>query len=209
MKRLVTAGGRGGFTLVELLIAMAIGAVLLTATYELLNTNSKLYYSKENTMVMTQDLRAATDFLIREIRMAGYNPTGASGIGFQNDSDATSIHFTMDIDGDGAITGTNNEDIEYLIYPQNDIQSLGRRTGGNVGLVAEYITGLGLTCVFGIRRRQRDWVYPSVGVAATILVVIHSLVDFSLQIPAVAITYACIMGVACAQSYSSRQNPSS
>ncbi len=48
----------------------------------------------------------------------------------------------MDIDGDGAITGTNNEDIEYLIYPQNDIQSLGRRTGGNVGLVAEYITGL-------------------------------------------------------------------
>ncbi len=81
MKRLVTAGGRGGFTLIELLIAIAIGAVLLTATYELLNTNSKLYYSKENTMIMTQDLRASTDFLIREIRMAGCNPTGASGIG--------------------------------------------------------------------------------------------------------------------------------
>lgn len=141
MKRLVTAGGRGGFTLVELLIAMAIGAVLLTATYELLNTNSKLYYSKENTMVMTQDLRAATDFLIREIRMAGCNPTGASGIGFQNDTRADSIHFTMDIDGDGATTGTN-EDIEYLIYTQNEIQSLGRRTGGAVGLVAEYITSL-------------------------------------------------------------------
>ncbi len=114
MKRLVTAGGRGGFTLVELLIAMAIGAVLLTATYELLNTNSKLYYSKENTMIMTQDLRVATDFLIREIRMAGCNPTGASGIGFQSDTDVTSIHFTIDINGDGATTGTH-EDIEYLI----------------------------------------------------------------------------------------------
>ncbi len=141
MKRLVTTGGRGGFTLVELLIAMAIGAVLLTATYELLNTNSKLYYSKENTMIMTQDLRVATDFLIREIRMAGCNPTGASGIGFQSDTDVTSIHFTIDINGDGATTGTN-EDIEYLIYTQNGIQSLGRRTGGTVGLVAEYITSL-------------------------------------------------------------------
>lgn len=141
MIRLVTASSRGGFTLVELLIAIAIGGVLLTATYELLNTNSKLYYSKENTMVMTQDLRAATDFLIREIRMAGCNPTGTSGIGFQSDTSATSIHFTMDIDGDEATTGTN-EEIEYLIYSQNGIQSLGRRTGGAVGLVAEYITSL-------------------------------------------------------------------
>ena len=141
MIRLVTAAGRGGFTLIELLVAMAIGGVLLTATYELLNTNSKLYYSKENTMVMTQDLRAATDILVRELRMAGCNPTGAGGIGFQNDTSAVAIHFTMDFDGDGATTGTN-EDIAYLIYPQNGIQSLGRRTGGAVGLVAEYITAL-------------------------------------------------------------------
>lgn len=141
MIRLVTAGGRGGFTLIELLVAIAIGGVLLTAAYELLNTNTKLYYSKENTMVMTQDLRASADFLIREIRMAGCNPTGAGGIGFQSDTDVTSIHFTMDIDGDGVTTGTN-EDIEYLIYSQNGIQSLGRRTGGAVGLVAEYITAL-------------------------------------------------------------------
>ena len=141
MIRLVTADRRGGFTLVELLVAIAIGGVLLTATYELLNTNSKLYYSKENTMMMTRDLRASTDFLIREIRMAGCNLTGASGIGFQVGTGAASIHFTMDIDGDGATTGTN-EDIEYLIYTQNGIDSLGRRTGGAVGLVAEYITSL-------------------------------------------------------------------
>lgn len=148
MKRLVTAGGRGGFTLVELLIAIAIGSVLLTATYELLNTNTKLYYSKENTMVMTQDMRASMDFLIREIRMAGCNPTGASGIGFQSDTDADSIHFTMDIDGDGAITGT--EEIEYYTVSLNGIQSLLRRTGGATNdslnyLVAEYITSLTFT----------------------------------------------------------------
>ena len=35
------------------------------------------------------------------------------------------------------------------------------------------------------------------------LIGLHATLDFSLQLPAVAILYACIMGVACAQSYSS------
>jgi len=54
--------------------------------------------------------------------------------------------------------------------------------------------------------RRRDWLYPAIGVAATILVAIHSFVDFSLQIPAVAFVYATIMGVAVAQAFSSSSN---
>ena len=61
-----------------------------------------------------------------------------------------------------------------------------------------------LLCVSGSRNRGRDWVYPATGVAATVLVAIHSFFDFSLQMPGIAINYACILGVACAQSYSSR-----
>ena len=150
MKRFRKAERSRGFTLIELLVSIAMGAVLMTAIYELLNTNSKLYFSKENTMVMTQDLRAAIDIAVREIRMAGCDPTGAGGIGFIDDAnddydtDATSIRFTKDIDGDGFTTGTN-EDINYYLYAQNGIQSLGRRTGGAVGLVAEYITALTFT----------------------------------------------------------------
>jgi O-antigen ligase len=64
------------------------------------------------------------------------------------------------------------------------------------------IAWLGLICLKGVRNRRRDWAFPATGLAATVLVGIHSLFDFSLQMPAVAITYACIMGVACAQSYS-------
>ena len=58
-------------------------------------------------------------------------------------------------------------------------------------------------CLIGIRRRRRDVIYPAVGLAATVLVAVHSLVDFSLQIPAVAVTYSLLMGVACAQSWRS------
>ncbi len=64
------------------------------------------------------------------------------------------------------------------------------------------IAWLGLLCLKGVRERHRDWVFPATGLAATSLVGIHSAFDFSLQMPAVAITYACVMGVACAQSYS-------
>lgn len=65
------------------------------------------------------------------------------------------------------------------------------------------IAGLALSCLRGVHRRRRDWVFPATGAAASVLVGVHATVDFSLQIPAVAILYACIMGVAVAQSFSS------
>ncbi len=65
------------------------------------------------------------------------------------------------------------------------------------------LMGLALMCFRGVYRRHRDWVFPATGAAASVLVGLHAMVDFSLQIPAVALLYACIMGVACAQSSSS------
>ncbi len=63
-------------------------------------------------------------------------------------------------------------------------------------------------CFQGLRTRKRDLIYPATGLAATVLIAIHSLVDFSMQIPAVAYTYAMLMGAACAQSFSSRDKQS-
>ena len=153
MQRQRSIRRNNGFSLVELLVGMAISSLVLTAIYGLLITNSKSYSSLENTMGMTQDLRAATAMMIREIRMAGCDPTGAGGIGFlddsddDNDTDANSIRFTMDTDADGATTGTN-EDINYYLYTADGIQKLGRNTGGSGGTpqpVAEYITALTFT----------------------------------------------------------------
>ncbi|MEQ8378790.1 O-antigen ligase family protein [Parvibaculum sp.] len=49
--------------------------------------------------------------------------------------------------------------------------------------------------------RRRSRIYLTVGVSATVLVGLHSLVDFSLQIPAIAAAYAFIMGVTAAQAF--------
>lgn len=59
-------------------------------------------------------------------------------------------------------------------------------------------------CLAGVVQRRKDALYPSAAVAASALIAVHSLVDFSMQIPAVAITYAAILGVGTAQAVSSR-----
>lgn len=54
----------------------------------------------------------------------------------------------------------------------------------------------------GVRNRRRGWTIPAIGVSASVLLGLHSLVDFSLQMPAIAALYACIMGMAVSQSWS-------
>lgn len=55
---------------------------------------------------------------------------------------------------------------------------------------------------FFVRRRNTH--FAAVAVGASILVGLHSLVDFSLQIEAVALTYAALLGVGVAQSQTDR-----
>ncbi len=74
-------------------------------------------------------------------------------------------------------------------------------------LLVAVIAGLFLLNLRGLRQRRRNAVYPCLGVGATVLVAAHSIPDFSLQIPAVAITYSFIMGICCAQSWSSSRPP--
>lgn len=74
------------------------------------------------------------------------------------------------------------------------------------GLIVLTIFALLARCLIGVRLRRQGTVFPIIGVAATLLVALHAAVDFSLQIPAVAVTYALIMGAAVAQSWSSRRD---
>lgn len=135
-----------GFTLVELFIYMAIFIVVLGALYSILITNTKSYSSQENKVEMTQDLRAGMELMVTEIRMAGCDPTAVGGIGFLNNADdryntdANSIHFTMDTDSDGTIA--NSEDINYYRKTSGGVQQIVRRMGVSEPVVAENITGL-------------------------------------------------------------------
>ncbi len=124
---------------------------------------------------------------------------------------------TMDAIGDNPLLGFGYGAYEqgYRLYHQAEIQGLYHKAHNTylenifgLGIPAATllflsILGIAITLLKGIRRRRRDWIYPAIGFAITIQAAIHSLVDFSLQIPGVAITYAAIIGVAAAQSFSS------
>ena len=49
--------------------------------------------------------------------------------------------------------------------------------------------------------RRKGRVYPAVAVAASVCVGLHALADFSLQVPAVAVSYAVLLGIGAAQSW--------
>jgi O-antigen ligase len=59
-------------------------------------------------------------------------------------------------------------------------------------------------CARGVVVRHRHRIYPMAAFGATALVGFHSMFDFSMQIPAVALTYAVIMGMGLAQAFSGR-----
>ncbi len=54
----------------------------------------------------------------------------------------------------------------------------------------------------GYFRRRRNSIYPGIAVAATIVLAVHALADFSAQIQAVAMAYTMILGIGAAQSHS-------
>lgn len=62
-----------------------------------------------------------------------------------------------------------------------------------------------LRILSGMLRRRRDRVYPVWGLGITVLIATHAVLDFSIQIPAVALAFATILGVAYAQSWPTDQ----
>jgi O-antigen ligase len=56
-------------------------------------------------------------------------------------------------------------------------------------------------CLRGLVRRRRDHVFAAVGLAVALLLGVEGSEDFALNMPAVAVTLALLLGIAYAQSY--------
>lgn len=110
-------------------------------------------------------------------------------------------------------TGYGSFEKSFRLYRDEAIKKAGYRSAHNSYLENMFELGViqacalfgsiflvAITCLQGIWKRHRNWAYPAVGFSATVLVATHALVDFSLQIPAVAYIYALLVGAALAQS---------
>jgi O-antigen ligase len=60
-------------------------------------------------------------------------------------------------------------------------------------------------CAVGSVRRRRDALAPMAATAAIVVIALHAMVDFSIQIQGVAYVLAALAGAATAQTWSSRE----
>jgi len=116
-----------GFTMVELLVAMTITAVVMAAVYSLYKSQQKSYIAQDQVVEMQQNIRASFYQLARDLRMAGFNPQRASNVGgfvtqLPDDGSGTTttddenISFTIDQDSNGVIDiDANDEQIAYRL----------------------------------------------------------------------------------------------
>lgn len=97
-----------GFTLIELMITLAIFSVVISAVFMAYREQLRTHYTQQEIMDMQQNIRAALYLMEREIKMAGLNPTGAAGIGIIT-ADDHQLDFSMDFTG-GAGNGIDDDD---------------------------------------------------------------------------------------------------
>lgn len=111
-----------GFTLVELMIALAMSGIIVAAVYAAYNIQQRSYYSQGQVVEMQQNLRAAMELISGDIRMAAYDPDGEASanipvatpgrlqvlMDLNDDGDAADANesVTFDISDDDATDGT-------------------------------------------------------------------------------------------------------
>lgn len=125
-----------GFTLIELMVAMAISGMLMAVVAMAYTGQSRSSNNVQEVSNLQQDMRSALQLMAREIRMAGYDPLGNANARITV-ATSTNLRFTEDVwdgtpggDSDGD-TSDANEDIRFAI---NTSGVLGRETGGAGGL---------------------------------------------------------------------------
>lgn len=135
-----------GFTIVELMVAMAISIAVLAAIYAAYTSQQRTYVVQEQVSEMQQNLRSALHFLSSEIRMAGYDPLNNGSIGITVALPGQ-LSFSQDTNDDGD-TSDAGELVDFGFSPVDDnnrdgipdiantAAPLGRQVGGAGGYQA-------------------------------------------------------------------------
>jgi type IV pilus assembly protein PilW len=101
-----------GFTLVEVLIAIAITGVVLGAIYSVFASANQTYFTQDSVADTQQRARIGLDMMVRDIRMAGLDPMLTYTAGIEA-ATATKIRFTADKNMSGAIENVGRERLTY------------------------------------------------------------------------------------------------
>jgi len=133
-----------GFTLVELIVVMAMVSLVMGAIYSVFVRSNRVYISQEEVVAAQQEARSALEILGREIRMAGFiaannrpggldlitaaawagDPESAIEVAtVDTPPNTTILVFKSDLDGDG-----NTDAVRYIYYHSDHAAANRRNT---------------------------------------------------------------------------------
>jgi len=127
-----------GFSLIELLVAMAIASVLMAGIFTFYHHQLKTHVTQQEMVDMQQDARAAMYMMTREIRMAGYDPQNA-GAAIRT-ANVAEIAFDSDDNGNGELD--TNERFYYALTTSGTLERGRYDDLGNLNPVALNIDAL-------------------------------------------------------------------
>jgi type IV pilus assembly protein PilW len=132
--------GPAGYSLVDLLVALAVGGGLMASTLTLLHLGLRAWVWGAARVEAQQSARYALERLAGELREAGYDPTVA-GIAPVVLAEPTRVVFQRDLNGNGVVDPTR-ERVTYLLRTGETI--LRRDAGGGAQPVVEGVRGFRL-----------------------------------------------------------------
>ncbi len=153
---------QGGFTLVEMLIAMVVGLIIIGGAYSTYSAQSKAFLSQRDISKMQQNLRAACHVLAWDLHNSLRDPSPNKRYGFTSTAwlnDNPSMTFeSLRLDNDNDMVAETSQQIQYQIA---DLDGDGRPglyrdaidwpdPGGVTGaqLVADGVAAFGLAYAF-------------------------------------------------------------
>lgn len=129
-----------GFTLVELMITLAMSGIVIAAVYAAYRVQQRSYTAQDQVIEMQQNIRAGVGIMMRDIRMARYDQTDDKSANARiYYATSTGIGFSADFNEDGDVTDPG----EHIGYDRYSVtkstadggtiitQSLGRASGNS------------------------------------------------------------------------------
>lgn len=102
-----------GFTLVEVMVALAIVSIIIAAMTTMFERSGRLYTNQNAVAALQQEVRAALEIIAQESRMAAYRRPDKKGAKSAiKVAQATDLRFETDLDESGKIASGYNADGE-------------------------------------------------------------------------------------------------
>lgn len=107
-----------GFTLVELLVALTIAAIVMGSVVKMFTSMSFGFTAGNSRADLQQSIRAVADLMSREIRMAGFSEHGGDNFGLTG-AEANMLSFSVDWDNDGIVTASHSDN--DAVFQESDL----------------------------------------------------------------------------------------